>query len=65
MQWTGLDWRTVCLSCFRRGPKRYNWSAEKEVWFNARDDGLLKDLLEEELGTVAGRTVKLEFGHDA
>lgn len=55
----------VCPSCFQRGPKRYNWSAEKEVWFNARDDGLLKDLLEEELGTVAGRTVKLEFGHDA
>ena len=47
----------------RSGPKRYNWSAERRVWFNARDDGLLQDLLEQELSTIAGRKVTLDFGH--
>lgn len=33
------------------------------MWFNARDDGLLQDLLEEELSKIAGRKVELDFGH--
>jgi frataxin len=43
----------------RSGPKRYDYSEEKDDWLYSRDGIALSDLLNGEISQVAGRQIKL------
>jgi frataxin len=42
-----------------RGPKRYDYSEEKDGWLYTRDSVALSDLLNSEIGQIVGRQVEL------
>ena len=41
------------------GPKRYDYSEEKDDWFYSRDGVALSDLLDNEVSQIVGRRVEL------
>ena len=41
------------------GPKRYDYSEEKDDWLYSRDGVALSDLLDSEIGQIVGRRVEL------
>jgi len=41
------------------GPKRYDYSKEKDDWLYSRDGVTLSDLLDNEISQVIGRQVEL------
>ena len=41
------------------GPKRYDYSEEKDDWFYSRDGVALSDLLDNEISQIMGRRVEL------
>lgn len=41
------------------GPKRYDYSEEKDDWFYSRDGVALSDLLDNEISQIVGRRVEL------
>ena len=41
------------------GPKRYDYSEEKDDWLYSRDGVTLSDLLESEVSQIVGRHVEL------
>ena len=44
---------------FHSGPKRYDYSEEKDDWLYSRDGVALSDLLDSEVGQIVGRKVGL------
>jgi len=45
------------------GPKRYDYSEEKDEWIYLRDGRSLGELLNEELSKILGRDVDLNLGN--
>lgn len=43
----------------RSGPKRYDYSEEKDDWLYSRDGIALSDLLDGEISRIVGRQVEL------
>lgn len=43
----------------RSGPKRYDYSEEKDDWIYSRDGVALSDLLDGEISRIVGRRVEL------
>ena len=41
------------------GPKRYDYSEEKDDWLYSRDGVTLSDLLDSEISQIVGRKVEL------
>jgi len=41
------------------GPKRYDYSEEKDDWLYSRDGVALSDLLDSEISQIVGRAVEL------
>ena len=48
----------MSLTC-HSGPKRYDYSEEKDDWLYSRDGVTLSDLLDGEVSQVIGRQVEL------
>lgn len=44
---------------FHSGPKRYDYSEEKDDWIYSRDGVALCDLLDSEVSRIVGRQVEL------
>ena len=44
---------------FLSGPKRYDYSEEKDDWFYSRDGVALSDLLNNEMSGIVGRQIEL------
>jgi len=48
----------MCLTLYS-GPKRYDYSEEKDDWLYSRDGVTLSDLLDGEVSQIVGRQVEL------
>ena len=48
----------MSLTC-HSGPKRYDYSEEKDDWLYSRDGVTLSDLLDSEISQIVGRKVEL------
>lgn len=53
--------RLVLIVIILSGPKRYDYSEEDGgVWFYTRDNKTLKQLLDEEIGSIIGKPVDVD-----
>lgn len=43
----------------RSGPKRYDYSEEKDDWVYSRDGVAMSDLLDNEISQIVGRQIEL------